>query len=347
MELIAWWMMPLMAILVAVTLFLARASQARRDHTRERLPLANSFRLLALPEYKLFLKRYAFLTRAVLVACILSLFLLVIISGRPAAVSVVQPDVTGRDIVLCLDVHSLLAINMDARITKTYVELAKQFKDERLGLVAFDASPVTIFPLTDNREFIVEQLSQFSKKAEKYYESLIKREWSTGKTAFEFRDLVRGTEQGDTAHVATGDGLASCVNRFDRADSKRLRSVVFSAESRARYIDQNQVVTLPEAAAIAKDKNIRIYGMNLYDHNDTDSDVFKSAMLATNGDYYAVNEGSDILAIRGIANKIAAQEATRFKGSPRLLRIDQPQIYIYMFMALLVVLIIFAWRMGL
>lgn len=45
-----------------------------------------------------------------------------------------QPDVTGRDIVLCLDVHSLLAINMDARITKTYVELAKQFKDERLGL---------------------------------------------------------------------------------------------------------------------------------------------------------------------------------------------------------------------
>ena len=201
--------------------------------------------------------------------------------------------------------------------------------------------------MTDNREFIVEQLSQFSKKAEKYYESLIKREWSTDKTAFEFRDLVRGTEQGDTAHVATGDGLASCVNRFDRADSKRLRSVVFSAESRARYIDQNQIVTLPEAAAIAKDKNIRIYGMNLYDHNDTDSDVFKSAMLATNGDYYAVNKSGDISVIRGIANKIAAQEATRFKGSPRLLRIDQPQIFIYMFMALLVVLIIFAWRMGL
>lgn len=347
MELITWWMMPLMAILVVITLFLARAARTRRNHVRRGLPLANSFRLLALPEYKLFLKKYVFLTRTVLVVCILSMFLLVIISGRPAAVSVVQPDVTGRDIVLCLDVHSPSAIGMDARITKTYMELAKQFKDERLGLMVFDASPVTIFPLTDNREFIVEQLSQFSKKAEKYYESLIKREWSTDKTTFEFRDLISGTEQGDTAYVATGDGLASCVNRFDRADSKRLRSVVFSAESRARYIDQNQIVTLPEAAAIAKDKNIRIYGMNPYDHNDTDSDAFESAMLATNGDYYAVKEGSDISAIRDIANKIAAQEATRFKGSPRLLRIDQPQIFIYMFIALLAVLIIFAWRMGL
>ena len=324
MELITWWMMPLMAILVAITLFLARAARTRRNHARRGLPLANSFRLLALPEYKLFLKKYVFLTRTVLVVCILSMFLLVIISSRPVAVSVVQPDVTGRDIVLCLDVHSPSAIGMDARITKTYMELAKQFKDERLGLMVFDASPVTIFPLTDNREFIVEQLSKFSKKAEQYYESLVKKEWSTDRTAFEFRDLIRGTEQGDTAYVATGDGLASCVNRFDRADTKRLRSIIFSAESRARYTDQNQIITLPEAAAIAKDKNIRIYGMNPYDHNDTDSDAFESAMLATNGDYYAVKEGSDISAIR-----------------------DQPQIFIYMFIALLAVLIIFAWRMGL
>lgn len=347
MELITWWMMPLMTILVVITLFLARAARTRRDHARRGLPLANSFRLLVLPEYKSFLKRYAYLTRIALTVCVILLLLLAVISSRPVAVSVVQPDVTSRDIILCLDVHSPSAIGMDARITKTYVELAKQFKDERLGLVAFDASPITIFPLTNNREFIVEQLSKFSKKAEQYYESLVKKEWSTDRTAFEFRDLIRGTEQGGTAYVATGDGLASCVNRFDRADTKRLRSIIFSAESRARYTDQNQIITLPEAAAIAKDRNIRIYGMNSHDHNDTDSNVFKSAMLATNGDYYAVDSDSDASAIRSIANKIAAQEATRFKGSPRLLHIDQPQIFIYTFVAFLMVLIILAWRMGL
>ena len=72
MELITWWMMPLMAILVVITLFLARAARTRRNHARRGLPLANSFRLLALPEYKLFLKKYVFLTRTVLVVCIWS-----------------------------------------------------------------------------------------------------------------------------------------------------------------------------------------------------------------------------------------------------------------------------------
>ena len=105
MELITWWMMPLMAILVVITLFLARAARTRRNHARRGLPLANSFSLLALTEDKLFLKINVVLPRTCLVVCILSMFRVVLITARPATFSFFHRDVSRRDIVLSLEFH--------------------------------------------------------------------------------------------------------------------------------------------------------------------------------------------------------------------------------------------------
>lgn len=59
--------------------------------------------------------------------------------------------------MLCLDVSGSMA-EVDMEILDTFLELTDDFKGERIGLTIFNASPVQVFPLTDDYEFVKEHL---------------------------------------------------------------------------------------------------------------------------------------------------------------------------------------------
>ena len=65
-------------------------------------------------------------------------------------------------------------------------------------------------------------------------------------------------------------------------------------------------------------------------------------MLATSGDYYALRDKNTI---SNIVQKIATQDASRFKGTPRVTRTDQPQLLLYGMLIIIISLIIIDWRL--
>lgn len=340
MELSLWWLS--IAILCAVMISLIIAKRRHQKHGEKitgKLPLANSFRLTRLPAYQKYLQRYTWLIRGALSVVMVAVLALVILAGRPTSHSVTYPETKNRDIILCLDVSGSM-VEADAELTKIYAELSKGFKGERLGMVIFDSSPITVFPLTNDYDFIRQQLEGISEalgkgsKSDDFKSELSRR----------FYDLISGVNEGDGSSLI-GDGLASCVSRFDRLDTKRSRSIIFGTDN---YLSGNPVVTLKEAAQLAKDKDIRIYGINPADYSSSYADSqpvkeFKEAILLTNGDYYKLD---NVSAASSIIKKVTEQDATRFKGSPQIVYTDQPQIFLCIFLFCFVALLVISWRLN-
>lgn len=68
-----------------------------------------------------------------------------------------------------------------------------------------------------------------------------------------------GTMNGVGASLI-GDGLASCVMRFDHADEQRARSIILATDNELN--GSPPIVSLKEAADYSASKKIRIYTIN-------------------------------------------------------------------------------------
>lgn len=334
MELVFWQLSLALIIIIALLWFAApiilrRYSRSKRhDALRQKLPIANTSRLRAFPLYIQQVKRYKKLLAVVLGLHALLLVMMIVLTGRPSSVAVVSPEAKNRDIVLCLDVSRSM-YEYDVEIIKTYRTLARKFDGERLGLVLFDRSPAVIFPLTDDASLIDSKLALIEKAL-------------TPPGALEYFDILSGTAVSNgQGSSLIGDGLASCIGRFDKLDSKRSRSIILGTDNQ---LAGTPIISLPEAAELAKQKDIRVYGIysNSNKNRETEAAELKRTMLATNGDYYALRDKNTI---PNIVQKIAAQDASRFKGTPRVTRTDQPQLLLYGMLIIIISLIIIDWRL--
>ncbi len=334
MELVFWQLSLALIIIIALLWFaepiiLRRYSRSKRhDALRQKLPIANTSRLRAFPLYIQQVKRYKRLLSVVLGLHAILLIMMIILAGRPSSVAVVSPEVKNRDIVLCLDVSRSM-YEYDVEIIKTYRTLARKFDGERLGLVLFDRSPAVIFPLTDDASLIDSKLSLIEKAL-------------TPPGTLEYFDILSGTvvSNGQGSSLI-GDGLASCIGRFDKLDSKRSRSIILGTDNQ---LAGTPIISLPEAAELAKQKDIRVYGIypNSNKNREAEATELKRTMLATSGDYYALHDKNTI---PNIVQKIAAQDASRFKGTPRVTRTDQPQLLLYGMLIIIISLIIIDWSL--
>ncbi len=347
MELVFWWVSLLVVVgMVVAWLVARRLARKHNKATNEiRSPLANSHRLRRLPEYQSMIRRYRLMVYGVLTVGVVGLLLAIILAGRPSQVSVVEPEMRNRDIMLCLDVSGSM-IEADAELTRIYADLAEGFDGERVGLVLFDSSPVTIFPLTNDYEFIKDQLgavSEYFSMSTQEYSSLTQEQ---KQRMYDLNAMVdSGTRVGGGSSLI-GDGLGACVGRFDQVDRKRVRSIVLGTDN---YVAGNPIITLPEAAALAKERDIRVYGVNPADfssgsYTSKEAEEFKRSMLLTKGDYYRMD---DAQAAATIIGKVTAQDATRFKGSPEIHQTDQPQVVVIMLICLTAVIIVARWRLKL
>jgi hypothetical protein len=291
--------------------------------------IAGSALYTKLPSFRSAVKTYK-----IILAVAMSLLIVMLASGtllvsRLASVAVVQPENYNRDIMLCLDVSGSMSVT-DAEIAKTFAKLSEGFKGERIGLAIWDSSTVTIFPLNDDYDFIKKELT----KVQAYFNGEeIEGGWY----------YMSGTREGEGSSLI-GDGLASCIGNFDNEDVERSRSIIFATDN---YTYGNELIALPEAAQIAKDKNIRVYGLNPADSSsrstaDKEADTYKQAVLLTSGTYYAYDNAG---AVQGIVEQVNRQDATRFKGAPQLVKRDQPLTIGVIFWVSMVGFFVIVWRL--
>lgn len=341
MELIYWWLSALLflGVIVGWIIFNTIRKKRKNNKKQSKRPLANSWRMIHLPEYRKLIKKQQLIS--ILLLCLLAITLIasLILAGRPASMSTEEPEMKNRDIMLCLDVSGSMT-ETNEKLTKLYSDMVKDFDGERIGLVLFDSSPAMIFPLTNDYDFASSRLDGISKAfTATSGEWSSDEQWQTG-----YYDLFTGVSEGNGSSLI-GDGLAGCINRFDQLDSKRSRSIIFGTDN---YLSGNPIVTLLEAADYAKEKDIRVYGINPADYSSgsytsAESEEYKKAMLMTNGDYYKMDDSN---AVSKIVQKITSQEATRFKGSPQIIHNDKPQVFVYIITTLMAIIYVISWRVN-
>lgn len=226
----------------------------------------------------------------------------VLLTTRFATAATDRPEQRNRDIILCLDVSDSMS-SVDAGILASFAEVAKGLEGERIGLTIWNSSAITVFPLTDDYPFIVEQLEQAATALEE----------------FDF-DFTSGTvQQGGSSLV--GDGLASCLQRFDRPDEQRSRSIIFATDNK---VSGEQVFELPGAADLAIEKEVAVYGVAPpYGLDVAEGQELKQELDRTGG----TTRSLDDPALAGeMVQQIQAEEAQRVEGSPRRVVNDRPLV---------------------
>ncbi|OFI39456.1 hypothetical protein BIU82_14100 [Arthrobacter sp. SW1] len=326
MELTFWWVLPLAAAAVALAFFLA----ARRRSTHDARPVAHGERLTALPEYRRALRRH----RRWLAAAVASGFLFIaataLAAARPAERTTTQPELRNRDIILCLDVSGSMA-STDAAITAVFEKLAKEFDGERIGMVMFDSRAVQLFPLSDDYDYIAQELATARKAFDDGGDSFFSGTWGGSGTSL------------------IGDGLAGCIRSFPAAaaaggeDSKRSRSIILATDN---YVSGAPIFTLEQAAQLAKPRNIRIHALNPGDldyggRKDQPGARLRAVAEASGGSYFAPDSPE---AVPGIVQKVQEGEATALKGAPQLIVSDRPELPLLAALFAAAVLLVAAWR---
>lgn len=326
MEVIAWWA-PLAwaaASLAVVGLVVWRLRRSRAASS-DRLPVAHAERLTALPAYRRALAAYRAAV-AGLVLCIVALVALsAALTARPATVELTSPELHNRDIVLCLDVSGSM-ISYDSAVLEVFDTLTEQFTGERISLVVFNASAVTYFPLTNDYGYISQQLERLGTEFES--------------DAPSYND---GTLIGNGSSLV-GDGLASCVTRFDREQDERSRSVILVTDN---FVAGEQIFTLPQAAALAVDRGVRVYGINPGDASEKGylreyALEFEKAITDSGGAYYPLD---DPAVVPSVVTSIEAEQAAVIPGAPQVTRTEHPEPLIIAAFGVLALLLLLAWRL--
>ncbi len=296
------WVIALAAVAaIAITAAVVRLVLQRE--AKDRVPVANSDPLWQLPEFTAALSRHRARVALFAVSALALAAVTAYGTGRPQATVIESPEQRNRDIMLCLDVSGSMA-RADAAITKTFRQLVTGFEGERIGLVIFDGTAVSVFPLTDDYQFTLEQLAQ----AQAVFEGD-----ANPMTFYEGVNNSVGTS-------LIGDGLASCVQSFDQLDANRARSIILATD--------NQVVGKPlfslrEAGEYAKAKSVRVYAVNPADTGaDQESAELRRVVEGTAGAYYPL---ADPAATAGIIGQVQSQEATLIKSAARRFRSDDPR----------------------
>jgi len=275
--------------------------QRDRGRRPRSLPLANTDLLTGLPEFSRALARHRLRTATLAVATSGVAILALVGAARPFGTAVITPDQTNRDIVLCLDVSGSMT-DVDEAVLATFRRLADGFRGERLSLVVFNTSAVPVFPLTDDAQFLQDQLLA------------AQQAFTHGLDGRFFAGTLLGS-----GSSLIGDGVATCVHSFDHAEAHRARSIILATDNLPAG---RSIFPLVEAAALARAADIQIYAMNPADRaGSSAADELKAASEATGGRYFGLGATDTVARILA---SVGEREAQRIPGGAQLLRYDTP-----------------------
>ncbi|WP_157514937.1 VWA domain-containing protein [Nocardioides sp. J54] len=303
------WLVPVLALLVLVLMAWWARSRDRRSSTGASY-VAHAARLRALPRYQALVRRQVAigtcLTVAALVACAGAIVLGARVQERQ---SLVREDRT-RDIILCLDASGSMA-EVDAAVLREFRTIVDGLRGERVGLTIWSGVAITIFPLTDDYEFVLEQLTE----AESAF-------GSGGIYSDDYARYTAGTVIDWTVQSQLGDGLASCVQRFDNRDQERSRAIVLASDNEP--IGEG-IYDLEGAAELARSEDVVVHGIAAPMTADRPSAarLFRDAVTSTGGTFSLLGQDGSAATVVEAIGRLEAKEIER---PPIVQVLDRPRL---------------------
>lgn len=333
-----WWVIPvalLVGVLIITAFWFYQSARKPQKKDANTVLVANSIRLRKTAAYQSALKRLWLQIIVVGVVAALSGVIAVFGLAKPVAVSIERPEKHNRDIALCLDSSGSM-FDVDIQILNKFKEMSKGFNGERISLTVFNATSVQVFPLTDDYDYIEANLNNTINIFQKNYND---------PDSASFLASTLGRAEGASL---IGDGLYGCSLSFDnQKDTKRSRSIILATDNVA---NGKELVTLDQAAQLAKDNNIRVYGINPGSRGNQGITFVPDAAIAsmkkdvelTGGKFFELKDNS---AAGKIVDEISSTETSIIEGSPMAMKQDQPEVILYLLTGLFAVFIGFVfWR---
>ncbi|PWH05407.1 hypothetical protein DEO23_12550 [Brachybacterium endophyticum] len=333
-----WWVALL--LLVAGIVVWAITFWHRRSMHKAPVLVANSAFLERVPSF-VRSQRLARALRVVQVGiAVLGLLAASVLAGRVATERVQTPEFADRDIVLCLDISGSM-YEYDTQILQTFADMVDDFQGERISLSIFNSTSRTVFPLTDDYDLVQRELKEGAEAIDfdEFGYRLGNRDYPQEKVE-KYADFVEGTRGIDDQASVIPDGLASCGQLLDHAETDRSRSIIFATDNE---VNGEPIFSLDEAAKSVRDRNIDLYTFypGAYECGDECFDELKSVTEKHDGTLY---QSSDPNAIPSIITEIQQTQAQKMGATPTLIRTDHPLFaFVFTLLALVGVLVV-GWR---
>ena len=301
------WLVPALVLLVVVLMVWWARSRGRRT-TAGASYVAHAARLRALPRYQALVRRQvaigACLTIAALTACAGA----IVLGGRIQERQTLVQDDRSRDIILCLDASGSMA-EVDAEVLREFRTIVSGLRGERVGLTIWSGVAITIFPLTDDYDFVLDQLTE----AEDAF-------GAGGVYTDDYAVYTAGTVIDWEVQSQLGDGLASCVQRFDHRDQDRSRAIVLASDNEP--IGEG-IYDLDGAAELARDEKVVVHGIAAPMTAERPSAVrtFEDAVTSTGGTFSLLGQDGSAA---GVIEAIGDLEAKEIERPPVVQVLDRP-----------------------
>lgn len=306
------WLVALLVVLVVVLLALwVRVWWRRRPPGASYV--AHAARLRALPRYRTLVQRRRMLggfgSLAALVACVGG----IVLGGRVQETQVIDRNESTRDIVLCLDASGSSA-PWNGDVADEYRTIAEDLDGDRIGLTIWNNAAINRVPLTDDYEVVLDQLDQ----AKTAFEG-----WDEVLPTQEFEDFTAGTfiDDGQERSSLVGDGLVSCVQRFDHLDEDRGRALILATDGEQRG---RGVFDLAEATEYAADAGVVVHVIANPGEPGREGDIdgLQAAAADTGGTFSQLGTGGSAA---DVVEEINELEATEIERPPLVQTLDAPR----------------------
>lgn len=266
------------------------------------------------PEYGKLMKSYRMGIVFTIITLIVALLFSVVLTAKPVSVESSTPTKYNRDIVLCLDISGSM-LNVDSNILETFETMLEDFKGERIALVIWNSSSTSMFPLTDDYEYIRKQI--------KLLKDSINPNYYATDIPYDYSRYTLNSEGGSLI----GDGLTACSLSFDDDDAseERSKSIILATDN---IVNGQQIIQLPDASDYAKENNIKVYGIRPTTGYEVGGEetTMKTAVENTGGIFYTLENPE---AVKGIVESISKEEAGAIKGETIITKVDTPNLWIF------------------
>ena len=274
---------------------------------------------------------------ATLICCVLVVVSAFLLMAKPYTSRRMQDEKYCRDIILCIDISTsvdYLNENLLDKLKKTVDEL----QGERFGIVIFNTSPVLLTPLTDDYEYVKDQLDLIAQCLKSRNEVNLDDAFSSGYDWIYYQAYISsgtliGNEQRGSSLI--GDGLAAAAIDFSDADKERTKVVIFSTDN---DIQGTPVATPDEAADICVSNNVTVYGVGTKEMTPENKESMKNAVEKTGGKFYLEEESGSFGEIVSSIEKLSKNLV-----KVRMVDVETPEL-LYPFVLMLV---LFAGMLGL
>ena len=266
---------------------------------------------------------------ATLICCVLVVVSAFLLMAKPYTSRRMQDEKYCRDIILCIDISTsvdYLNENLLDKLKKTVDEL----QGERFGIVIFNTSPVLLTPLTDDYEYVKDQLDLIAQCLKSRNEVNLDDAFSSGYDWIYYQAYISsgtliGNEQRGSSLI--GDGLAAAAIDFSDADKERTKVVIFSTDN---DIQGTPVATLDEAADICVSNNVTVYGVGTKEMTPENKESMKNAVEKTGGKFYLEEESGSFGEIVSSIEKLSKNLV-----KVRMVDVETPEL-LYPFVLMLV-----------